>query len=384
MLDLDLACDSPLLGVKSFQKHVLGRLGSDYRTGRDQAAAAVSQAFGVPAYSADWPVDKRDEAANQIAQHVEQYGDAYKWRHDPLAWTEGRLPTLGRLPHEIVEPKLSLEADFHLDPLGRPATEDDVAQGKAIFTVNEASARVIPLEKYPSAVLWRRPGSDQPIEAEAWQAEEYYEGTEARRFFGLATQDGLFKVPASEVEFSFGERWVPLSDGLTCQIGQPAQLQHDAAITPDSSIVARGLPVLISLWIRNASGADQRVPVSFIDRSNARRPRLHRGVTISLKHVPAPLAADYLGRPLSTDESAMLDRVAHWYTQQAKFESSYTPDAERLALKPGDVVQLARLDLGRWFDLSAAGTYRIQVSFSKDDGCFTDGSVYETAFVVKR
>jgi hypothetical protein len=125
-----------------------------------------------------------------------------------------------------------IEPEFRLPRLAQPATEKDVAAGRAIFSllgVSNAQVRVVPLKPFPHMARWktlkmfrlREPVPMAPSQASVglsfaqidalpresfdregriWQAEEVLIDGKWHRYYGFVGNHIIAKVPAEEIE----------------------------------------------------------------------------------------------------------------------------------------------------------------------------------------
>jgi hypothetical protein len=183
----------------------------------DKCALSIAELAGSPRFELYWPEKKRDAALAELAAFIDRWGHCFRDLRQGLPAEAVFFPYRPR---------------FYLAPLSRPATPEDVADGRAIFSLRdrpEAQVRAVPLKPYPSIARWktlrqfpfREPGyMEWPKEADAkglakwdhvpkeffdregyiWQAEEVLVGGKWRRYYGFAGSHIIAKVPAEEIE----------------------------------------------------------------------------------------------------------------------------------------------------------------------------------------
>lgn len=162
----------------------------------DLYAWRVGGLEGAPVFEPYWPQQRRDEAIAELASFLDHWGDRYQ----PLADVRPDGPRV--------------EARFQLPRLDRPATAEDVEQGRAIFALSGAEVRPVELPQFPQMARWTtldkfplgRPGQapDQIRFDRAgyvWQAEEALVDGKRQRFYGFVGNHIIAKVPAEEIEF---------------------------------------------------------------------------------------------------------------------------------------------------------------------------------------
>ena len=146
----------------------------------DLAADHLSIVRGFPEFVYLWPVDKRDATIQKLKDILHLYGHSLRGvRHESSNW---------------IRSEVRLEFPLH----NSPATEKEVAQGDAIFHLDEAAhARVVPLPAFP--VRGHLHGK-RNLPVWIWQAEEVDSPSGPQRFYGIVSRHEIAKVPASEVE----------------------------------------------------------------------------------------------------------------------------------------------------------------------------------------
>jgi hypothetical protein len=152
-----------------------------------------------------------------MAKFLDQWGDCYRDRSRSL---------------NSLALHLHSTPPFRLSRLAQPATPEDVAAGRAIFSLGDKSGarvRVVPLDPYPNIARWktltqfrlREPGvmewpedpntedrkvweslPKEPFDREGliWQAEEIQLGGKWRRYYGFVGNHVIAQVPAEEID----------------------------------------------------------------------------------------------------------------------------------------------------------------------------------------
>ncbi len=183
----------------------------------DFYAVEISRLEGAPRYELYWPEERRDAVRKEMAKFLDQWGNCYRDR-------SRSLNSLALRFHST--------PPFRLSRLAQPATAEDVAAGRAIFSLRDkpdTQVRVVPLKPYPSIARWktltqfrlREPGvmewpkdpntedrkvweslPKEPFDREGliWQAEEIQLGRKWRRYYGFVGNHVIAKVPAEEID----------------------------------------------------------------------------------------------------------------------------------------------------------------------------------------
>ena len=182
----------------------------------DFCAAEISQFEGSPRYEMYWPEKRRDAVRKDIAKFLDQRGNCFRDRSKSFVPNYDVFST----------------ARFRLPRLSQPATAEDVAAGRAIFSLRDrpnAQVRVVPLKPYPTIARWKTLQQfplletdlvDWPSEKDVkdkkvldklpeerfdregliWQAEEVLQDGRWRRYYGFVGNHIIAKVPAEESE----------------------------------------------------------------------------------------------------------------------------------------------------------------------------------------
>ena len=196
----------------------------------DLVCEELQQLEGIPRFQKQWTLAKRDEAIAATMAYLKQYGERFR---ENAASRAIRAAEPGDPQHE--------KAILAFDPLDHPATADDVAAGRAIFSLDGAGAEVrrFPLPSFPIEARWTKLEvfpNDPPImrmyDAEGhelpnteglqtgrvWQAEEVREGDRWRRYYGFVGRHALTRVAAEEIEFL-----TPWQPGLVVALDRPGR-----------------------------------------------------------------------------------------------------------------------------------------------------------------
>jgi hypothetical protein len=167
---------------------------------------------GMPRLQKQWPIPKRDEAIAATVAYLKQYGERFR--------ENAASHAIRALGPSVLYYKSTI---LVFDPLDHPATAVDVAEGRAIFSLDGAGVEVrrVALPSFPIDARWTkaevfpdefhgrivdadghsRPDIEGLQTGRVWQAEEVREGDRWRRFYGFVGRHALTRVPADEIEF---------------------------------------------------------------------------------------------------------------------------------------------------------------------------------------
>jgi hypothetical protein len=260
--------------------------------------------------------------------------------------------------------------------LGRPATSEDVAQGRAIFFLT-GNTRTVAIGKFPLEASCLKAGKkhpeipleeglkgddDQDDGSKIWQAEEVQVGGRWERYYGFAGRHLFAKVPAAEVEFPRAGD-VDLAPAIECWIS-PAANHFDAGLEQSFLVTGLQKPLPFNLGVHNYGGLDQLIPGPFILPANNAR-TLPAAVRFTLsyseKMPPAPTAREFA--------SNMQNRVpvdyGSWQDIPLRKEITMAGPADARAIGPDARIELLKIDLRDYFKITRPGTYRLDVTFQE-------------------
>jgi hypothetical protein len=339
----------------------------------DLYAWILSGVPGMPALEFYWPQDTRDTAIETSVQSLRRYGDRYR----PTAQNPPRR-------YSPFGPGVFL-AQLSFPLLAKPATQQDVENGLAIFSLPaDANGRTWRLPQRGAKVRWLaikdRPRhaantdlmgrqwitTEYANEGRVWQAEEGYIDGKWQRFFGIAGDNYIARAPAEEVEFP-ARRWEELDGGFDCQLA-----------SDDSNFAApleAGAPIPLTLSLRNRRGIDQNAPASLCDSTGK---SLASGVDIHLYHLSEPAPDQIEGEAAASSTTG-----DHWTevtpTQMPHFEPP--PAVHKLA--PTEEMQVMSFKLGDFYELKTAGRYVAEITFDKGKLKFAGGTSEQLGFSIK-
>jgi hypothetical protein len=313
----------------------------------DLVAWHASRLEGTPECEPDWPKERRDKAIRDCAAFLEEYGARFSTDFSP---ERASFPFDDRA--RLAFPRLE-----------RPATPEDVRAARAIFSLEgQGEVRVVSLPKFPMQARWLAL-KDYPIEVQAgdgktrreyeqdgwiWQAEEARKGDRWERRYGFVGRYNVASVPAGEIEFTRWPGWAASPQGPDVLV-VPVDLPR-TGYRPGQPIV-----VAVKLWNRRGEG-ERTVPAEFLRNGEDGKPALRRGVGLELTRTPQ----DRFGSGFQG--GATPEKVA------PKREATFVPGDAARKLAPGEEVEVMRLTLGDWFDLSQPGYYQLRAVFAADSG----------------
>jgi hypothetical protein len=311
---------------------------------------------GIPRFQKQWPLAKRDQAIGACMAYLKQYGERFRENAAARA-IRGAEP--GGPGHERVV--------LAFDPLDHPATAEEVAAGRAIFSLDRAGAEVrrLPLPSFPLDARWTKlevfPDDPPKIqwfddeghaftntaalqEGRVWQAEEVRAGDRWRRYYGFVGRHALTRVAAEEIEFPapWNKGWWLLSTDLDAQI-----VINEAATAG---------PVPVELWFRNHRGVESTAPAELVRAADGgqtiRDGIAFRLVRVSDNNEPNPFAV--LGgareKPFPAEEIPGRPFRRH------------PGGASPLTLAPAGTVRAFQLDLRTLFPIERPGRYRLEIT----------------------
>ncbi len=167
----------------------------------DWIAHELSEIRGMPRCELYWQEKERNAAVATCARLLQQYGERFE--------SAGFGPSVS----------------IALPLLDHPATREDVEAGRAIFSLaGQGTARILSLpdmpvnakwlalKDYPTSQVVFDPKTNQQTtvvsyeqDGAVWQAEEVQVGGTWKRYFAFIGRHCLAKVPADEINFSYGE-----------------------------------------------------------------------------------------------------------------------------------------------------------------------------------
>lgn len=336
----------------------------------DQVCEQLQRLDGIPRFQKQWPLEKRDQALAACIAYLKQYGERFRENEASRALQRAEP---GTPRHEF--------AFLAFDPLDRPATAADVAEGRAIFSLAGAGTEVrrLPLPSFPLRARWTKlevfpneppimrvydaegrehPATEELQTGRVWQAEEVREGTRWRRYYGFAGRHALTRVVDEEIEFraDWYEPWRWVSPDL------------DARITVTNQEPLATGPIPFELAFRNHRGTDANAPADLIRKNADGSFTIREGITFRLiresdkTEAPNPFVGSQGGeaKPFPPEEIP------------ARPVRRHRGDALPLTLTPAGTVNALQLDLRTLFAVDRPGRYRLEIRF--DDWKGKDGT----------
>jgi hypothetical protein len=304
-----------------------------------------------------WPEAKRDEAIAICIAFLSRYGERFRY-------IESARPLYEAAPFYPRHPRAVLA----FPALDRPATEDDVRAGRAVFHLGGTEVRRFPLPANPIKARWTtlqippddplllmNKGSQSAFEmlqgGTVWQAEEANEGGAWRRYYGFVGRDTMARVPAEEIEFPspWNTGWSRVSVALDGRVVPPGGRDDGTRIVMNE--VSPDGPLPVEVWFRNRRGVEVTSPVDYARGEGGLS--LRDGVSIRLFREPDASSAQARSQGVA----------APWDEIPAKAIRRHQPDRISRAIGPAEATRAIRLDLRDVFDLSRPGRYRVEIAF---------------------
>ena len=329
----------------------------------DFVAWRLSTLEGCPRFAPWWPEADRDAAIPAIRAHFERFG--------PRLVADDPAP---RPRRRYVEPRRPPFPAF--PPLDRPATAADVAEGRALFTLDRPDAppaerRLVPLPdrplqalSEPPRVLRKRGEPAPPVvpfferTGRVWQAEEVREDGRWRRYYGVALPHEFARIPAEEVDFFYAFEPPP---GAGTGRG-PAYLNPPGSPVPppddhseEPAPFAPGAPAVVPIRIRNPTGLDMPVPAEPFRREAGRVVAVERRLRLDLRYAP-PRPRDEYGRQVFDNRAEQEVRLRPGL---ARFDA-VGPDP---TLGPAGSLATVEVDLRDLFPVDRPGRYTLRVYY---------------------
>lgn len=338
----------------------------------DMACDALQQLEGIPRFQKQWPVSQRDEAIAATIAYLKHYGARFRETEvargsREMFLTDAREGT----------------AILTFDPLDHPATAAEVAEGRAIFSLEGQGAEVRRAAMPPFPLLGRwttletftdeyRIGQSVDADGKAhrnteaniealqtgrvWQAEEVREGDRWRRYYGFAGRHVLARVPAEEIElppptaWRFG--WQVVSSDLDARI----QIVN---------ATARG-PIPFEVIFRNHHSLDALAPTELV-RGAGDSVSVREGITFRL--VRESDRSDW-SNPFASERQTAEKAFAPEEIAPRPVRR-HAPSRSTQTLAPTAEAIVIPLDLQTLFAVTQPGRYRLEITFDdlkNDDG----------------
>lgn len=286
--------------------------------------------------------------------------------HDKLVY--------GRYSRKLQASPIELQYPKTLPELDHPATPQDVAVGKAVFSFEGlGQACVWKLPECPFVATWpalKDYPSPEPSRETRYenygivcQAEELLVNGQWKRYFGFVGTHGATVVPAGEINVWFnirgpspGMAWIMLPGGTDWGIETPGwELSGGEAHVRAMEL---GKPVLVNVQLRNRRGSAQEVLGDLYHDAQHGGPAFREGVTLCLDWAPFDAR--------NPDED--YPRSDHYMPVTAKREAAaaYDSTAAGKRLETGETHRAFTVNLCEWFKLEQPGYYKVRFEFDCD------------------
>ena len=313
---------------------------------------------GIPRFQKQWPLAKRDQVIGACIAYLKQFGERFR---ENAASRAIRAAEPGGPRHE--------RAILAFDPLDHPATADDVAAGRAIFSLERAGAEVrrFPLPAFPLDARWTKlevfpndpprvsvydnegnevPNTEALQGGRVWQAEEVRVGDQWHRYFGFAGRHALTRVDAEEIELTtpWQQGWWLLSTDL------------DARIVINEA--ATGDPVPVEVSFRNHRGLDATAPAELV-RAAGGAQSIRDGIAFRLVRI-----SDNPNEPKPfTELEGAREKPFPPEEIPARPFRRHPAGASPRTLPPAGTISAFQLALRTVFPIERPGRYRLEITF---------------------
>ncbi|MBN2383600.1 hypothetical protein JXQ70_12040 [bacterium] len=344
----------------------------------DVYADLISRLEGSPGFEYFWPESKRDKTIKAIATFITQYGGRYtipdaEWEDEPA----------------LVFPTTE-----------KPATKEDVALGRAIFSLEGKGASRLwamparPMNaEWPTINVFPRGSSHwdgqtkkmirnvyQDPQGKVWQAEELFEDGAWKRYYGFVGNYCVIKVPAEEIEFPGGFLWKKLDKGFEYRFffidaRQKGCLSSETTLNMSDALI-------VTFQVRNLKGIAQNAPPILNDINDNNDPTFLPGVHIELHLLPAETDTDECSIPIFMGSRLDID-CKEWAEVARNGSKRYLKVGSPKILAPTETVDIFTIDLMDWFDIQQPAPYRLRVSFSETIQGLSQDVRGETIFILE-
>jgi HEAT repeat protein len=301
----------------------------------------------------------------------------------PRAWADAHDDAVfQRYSRKVTPGKIQYEFGMKFKELTRPATQQDVEKGSAVFTFEGLGpSRVWKLPECPNFCDWPSlkdypfPGQNGLARTNfndfgyVCQAEELQINGQWKRYFGFVCEHGSAVVPAEEIaiwaycncDSPSPIAWNRLPEGMNWGMLGPATNATSRLTRPVIPNV--GAPLPVEVYLRNDLGAAHRVLGDIYHDGSNGGPAFRQGITLTLQWAPFDAKTADKEYPRFDDFKPL----------SAIRANSFIPSKVGPVLETGEKARLAVFDLRDWFDLTVPGYYRYRFEFNLDDlGLATD------------
>jgi hypothetical protein len=357
-----LAC-SPLVRVAGFRQALLSRLGDKGKGGtfrvEEERSLRMSLAGDVlddGSVGADDPEAPAEGTAGEF-RVCDYLARAVALGHNEAPRCELYWPVRRRdaAVAACIAYLKRWGGDVHFPPLARPATAEDVREGRAVFSLTgNGTVRTLRLPRGSLHARWTtlkdgpsaEEGKDTALgclrtviryrqEGRVVQAEEVRQGGVWRRYYGFVGSHRVARVPAEEIEFSppDPEVWLRLGPAFHGQLDGPPPQDEEL-----NARLAAGKAVPFTLKVYNHSGLDHGLAEL-------------KGVRLRAWYSPEVVSRQGALKPAARED-------AEWIELKAKAGARFAFEAGK-TVRAGEQGVACRFDLRDWFDVSRAGFYRV-------------------------
>jgi hypothetical protein len=253
--------------------------------------------------------------------------------------------------------------------LTRPATKEDVAGGKAVFTLEglgkrhvwklpecPISASWVGLREFPSE--WTDGTTRYQNSGRVVQAEELLVDGKWKRYFGFVCEHGVAVVPANAVDLWLPSKLMPpgtssgahLPGGIGWQVSPLYQVHDGKRI---STNFAGGQSVFVDVYLINRRGAPMKMPTDLYRDADGGGPALVKGLTLSVGFAPFKARTAKIYYPELDDYTSL----------KPKRRETFAPTTSARTLNTGKWFKAFTIDLSDWFDIKNAGHYSFGFEF---------------------
>ena len=248
--------------------------------------------------------------------------------------------------------------------MSRPATMEDVANGRAVFSFEGlGKRRVWKLPQCPIAADWiglkqfpfevTKGEDDYYDNGMIVQAEELLVGGKWKRYFGFVCEGGVAVVPADVIDLSLpfdmqpSETWsgMNLPDGSEWFCSGLCEIRDGSRVY---RYITVGKPLFVNVFIRNRRGVPVKMKTDFYRDGASGGPALVKGLSVSVKFTP------YTGHDPDDEDYTSL---------KPKLKTSFAPTTTVRTVETGKWFKAFSINLSDCFEIKKPGHYRFQFKF---------------------
>jgi len=323
----------------------------------DFIASRISRYQGSPRFETYWPESRRDTVIEDSITFLKHFGNQLSYKTSPEDVSMG-YPFPDNIPH--------------FPELDHPATNEEAAAGSAIFSLEgKGERRVFKLPNYPFRANWtslkdrrvvqygqRADGTTTdsityPQEGSIWQAEDVLIEGKWQRYYGFSGCGHMASVTGDQIEFVPADGFDPMGDSW----GFSINLHGDDDFTWDRPLpdIKPGQSFPLTVGIKNLRGNDRPLP------AGAPAPGVILAQNANIK-----LAVSFTPHPRKETFTFPPNPAVKWEILVPKAPVSLEVLPLPSVMAPLDGQPYLRLDLAKWYDFNAPGTYRVEFQFVKN------------------